>query len=61
MAALEKRAFDARIGLHALCKRAGISGTVITRWRDGTGLPSLPTIGKLEDAIAAVENEKAAA
>lgn len=48
MAAIERRAFDARIGLHKLCGQAGVSGTIATRWRRGEAIPTLPTIGKLE-------------
>lgn len=63
MQAVEQRAFAARITLHALCRRAGISGTTSTRWLDPACpiVPSLPTIGKLEREIAKVEAERASA
>ena len=48
MAAVERRAVDARIGLHRLCKQAGVSGTIASRWSKGEAVPTLPTIGKLE-------------
>jgi DNA-binding phage protein len=52
MVALERNAFAARIGLHRICSDAGVSGTVITRWRKRQGVPSIETIGKLETALA---------
>jgi transcriptional regulator with XRE-family HTH domain len=61
MAALEKRATDARIELHTLSSRAGISFTVISRWRRGKGVPKLPTIEKLEAELDKVLAEKSAA
>ncbi len=59
MKAVAERAFDARIGLHALCRKANVSGTVITRWNKGEAIPSLPTIDKLETALAQVEAARA--
>ena len=47
MKQVEQRAFDCRIGLPALCKKAGVSRYL----NDGT-VPRLPTIGKLETALA---------
>lgn len=55
MADIERRAFEARIGLHKLCRDAGLSGTIATRWNRGRTAPSLPTIGKLEKMLVAIE------
>ena len=44
-------AFNRRIGLSALCAQAGISRTVAYRFERGEYMPSLPTIGKLEQAL----------
>lgn len=59
MADVERRAFDARIGLSALCKSADVSRTVAYRWmREKKITPSLPTIGKLEHALERLEKAK---
>jgi len=61
MLAVRERAFAARLPLYTLAERAQVSGTSITRWikhlngKPGGCVPSLPTIGKLEKAIAQVE------
>lgn len=60
MEAVERRAIEARIGLSALCRRAGLSYTISTRWRNRAYVPTLPTIGKLEDALETFEQAKAA-
>lgn len=51
MKQLEKRAFDCRIELPALCKKAGVSPTVAYRYLKKGSVPTLPTIGKLERAL----------
>jgi len=51
MEQVRKRTFAARISLYALCKEAGVSGTVITRWIQKKYTPSLATIGKLERCL----------
>ncbi|MBK9005300.1 MAG: hypothetical protein IPM41_16220 [Sphingomonadales bacterium] len=48
---ISKEAFDRRIGLSALCAKAGISRTVAYRFQRNEYVPSLPTIGKLEQAL----------
>lgn len=52
MEGIAKEAFDRRIGLSALCHKAGVSRTVAYRFERGEFLPTLPTIGKLEKALA---------
>ena len=53
---VERRAIDARVGLHRLCIEAGVSATIATRWMRRTHTPTLPTIGKLERKLAELEN-----
>lgn len=57
MADVEGRAFAARITIHALCKDAGLSGTIATRWNNGRYTPSLATIGKLEQKLTEMERQ----
>ena len=59
-AAIEKRAFDARISLTPLAKRAGVSPASITSWRKANGpTPSVEAIGKLEAALDVIERDRA--
>lgn len=60
MQSVAVRAFDARIGLGALCSMAGVSRTVAARWEAGANTPSLPTIGKLERALETVVERQSA-
>lgn len=55
MADIERRAFDARIGLGRLCAEAGVSRTVATRWKGGEYTPLLSTIAKLEKRLVEFE------
>ncbi len=59
MEQVRKRTFAARMSLYALCKEAGVSGTVITRWIKSANTPSLKTIGKLERQLDIIEQERA--
>ena len=60
-AAIEKRAFDARISLTPLAKLAGVSPAAVTGWRKPNGsTPSIEAIGKLEAALDAIERDRAA-
>lgn len=54
MEGIAKEAFDRRIGLSALCAKAGVSRTVAYRFERGEFLPTLPTIGRLERALEEV-------
>ena len=58
MRTVEQQAFEARIGLSALCAKANLSRTIAYRWQKKTGVPTLPTIGKLEIALAAHQAEQ---
>ncbi len=60
MTAVEARALAARIGLHTLCSRAKLSGTIATRWLQKGKAPLLHTIGKLERELVNVERENGA-
>lgn len=55
----ENRAQRARITMTDLCKRAGVAGSTITRWRAGT-TPWPRTLVKIDKALAAIEQERAA-
>lgn len=57
-AALEARAFAARTSLSAVCAKAQVSPTTITRWRADPGIMKARTLGKLEDALAKIEVER---
>lgn len=59
MAAVERRATDARIGLSQLCHQAGLSRTIATRWQNNAYTPLLPTIGRLEVELDRIEAERA--
>jgi transcriptional regulator with XRE-family HTH domain len=60
--AIEVRAYEARIPMYKLCERAGVAASTVTRWKSGPNpsVPSLTTIGKLETALDAIEQEKRA-
>jgi transcriptional regulator with XRE-family HTH domain len=53
----EQRAFAARVSMTDLCKRAGVAGSTITRWRKGKK-PWAQTLFKLDQAIAQIERER---
>lgn len=48
---LEARAFEQRVTLNSLCIKAGVSPTILTRWRKAKQPPRVDTIGKLELAL----------
>ena len=55
MKRLEQRAFERRIGFSSVFRKAGVSYTVLYRWQRGECVPTLPTIGKLERQLEAME------
>lgn len=57
MDALKQRAFDARTPLYKLCQRAEVSSAAFTRSAAGRKV-SVAVLGKLEDAMAAIEAER---
>lgn len=60
MMALEYRALAYRVGLSALCARAGVSRTVAYRWKSPKGrvVPTLETIGRLERKLDEIVAER---
>lgn len=54
-ASIRKRAYDARISVNALLKKAGVSGTTLWRWEKGKGVAHPVTLAKIKDALALVE------
>ena len=48
---IERLAFEAEISVAELCRRADVSVSIFTRWKQATGYsPRLSTIQKLLDA-----------
>lgn len=60
MQALQWRALAYRVGLSALCHRAGLSRTIAYRWEKENKPPTLPVIGKLERTLDSIEAERTA-
>lgn len=55
------RAYAARVSINALMKRAGLPNSTFWRWEKGViATPHPITLGKLSDALEAIEREKAA-
>lgn len=58
---IEERAYQARVSVNELLKRAGVSTTAVWRWKTGDSAQARPvTLGKVIDALEAIEREKAA-
>lgn len=56
---IRERAYAARLTLDAVLKRAGIAPSTFYRWERGQcGKPHPVTLGKIEDALSAIEREK---
>lgn len=55
MKAVADRALAQRVPLSRVCSEAGISTTVAYRWLNEGKPPQLPTIGKLERRLDAME------
>jgi len=58
--ALLKRCFEARIPVYRVCDAAGVARSTPSRWKANPGMMSASTLGKLEDALAGIERERAA-
>jgi DNA-binding phage protein len=54
---LAEKAFDMRITLPDICHKAGVSATIAYRYMNGTGMPTLKTIAKLEKAFAKMKEK----
>ncbi len=59
LTALLQRCFDARIPVYELCDRAEVSRATPSRWKANPDSISPRTLGKMEDALALIEAEKA--
>ena len=58
MQAVADKAFERRIRLSTSCEKAGVSRTVAYRFINGSYLPLLETIGKLEAALDKIEADQ---
>ena len=58
IAELETRAYAARVPIYKVCERANVAPATITNWRKNKAKPNASTIGRLEDALAAIEAER---
>lgn len=59
-AEIKERAYQARVSVNSVMKRAGVSNSTLWRWEKGIGDAHPFTIGKIEDALDAIEAERAA-
>jgi len=57
MQAVERRAFALRVPLSTVCKDAGVSTSIASRWTTGKNTPSLATIASLEKRLTQMEKE----
>lgn len=55
---LAAKAFEARISITSLCKRAGCSPATFTRWRNRPEMMRASTVAKMENALKAINDEK---
>jgi len=60
LAELEARAYAARLPVYKVCERANVAPATITNWKRMKARPNASTIGRLEDALKAIEAERAA-
>lgn len=56
LAAIERRAFEARVPIYKLCQQAGVAPSTVSRWKAGVK-PGVTTIGKLERELDKIEND----
>lgn len=64
IADIELRAHHAGVSMNRVCQRAGVNPTTFCRWKKTERNPepigaTLRSIGRLYDALAAIEGEKA--
>lgn len=57
MNALQWKCTAYRITLAELCKKAGVSLTIASRWNRGMNVPSMQTIARLEAALLPMERQ----
>lgn len=56
---IKQRAYAARVSVNALMKRAGVSNSTLWRWENEFREPHPITLGKVLDALEAIERERA--
>lgn len=58
--AVRDRAYEGRISINALMKRAGVNNSTFFRWANGSTAALHPvTVQKIGDALAEIEAERA--
>jgi transcriptional regulator with XRE-family HTH domain len=58
---IRARAYEARVSINQLMKRAGVENSTFWRWDNGTTKEIHPvTVGKIADALAEIEAERGA-
>jgi predicted transcriptional regulator len=58
---IRRRAFEARVSINQLMKRAGLPNSTLWRWDTGrTTKPHPLTVAKIVDALTEIEAERAA-
>jgi transcriptional regulator with XRE-family HTH domain len=58
---IRDRAYAARVSINHLLKRAGVQNSTFWRWENGETADAHPvTLGKIADALEAIERERAA-
>ncbi len=56
---VRERAYQARVSINKVMKRAKVNYSTFCRWANGeTNAPQAVTLGKIEDALAAFEFER---
>jgi predicted DNA-binding transcriptional regulator AlpA len=55
---IKQRAYDARVSINKLMKRAGVSNSTLWRWKHEDRTPHPITLGKVVDALEAFEAER---
>ena len=59
-AEIKERAYQARVSLNSVMKRAGVSNATFWRWERGLAAYARPaTVGKIEDVLDQIERERA--
>lgn len=57
---IRRRAFEARVSINQVLLKAGVSGSTLWRWvQKPDAKPNPVTVGKIEDALAYFEAERA--
>lgn len=52
------RCFKARVPVYKVCDRAGVARSTPSRWKKRPETMTASVLGKLEDALAAIEAER---